>query len=86
MFVKYLNKKLIRLINSSSILKFFYFYHYLFHDKKMGNIGFNFSSKKSRLEIVQNIIVKKKLKKYLEIGCFDDELFNYIKCEKKNWS
>ncbi len=83
MFVKYLNKKLIRLINSSSILKFFYFYHYLFHDKKMGNIGFNFSSKKSRLEIVQNIIVKKKLKKYLEIGCFDDELFNYIKCEKK---
>ena len=83
MFVKYLNKKLIRLRNSSNVLKLLYYYHYLFHDKKLGNIGFDFTSKKSRLEIVQNIIKKKNFKKYLEIGCFDDELFNYIKCEKK---
>ena len=76
-------KKLIRLKNSSKVLKFFYYYHYLFHDKKLGNIGFDFTKKKSRLDIVQNIIKKKNYKKYLEIGCFDDELFNYINCEKK---
>ena len=46
-------------------------------------MGFDFTSKKSRLEIVQNIIEKKNFKKYLEIGCFDDELFSYIQCEKK---
>ena len=83
MVVKYINKKLIRLRNSSKILKILYYYHYLFYDKKLGNVGFDFTSKKSRLEIVQNIIEKKNLKKYLEIGCFDDELFNYVKCEKK---
>ena len=83
MVVKYINKKLIRLRNSSKILKILYYYYYLFHDKKLGNVGFDFTSKKSRLEIVQNIIKKKNLKKYLEIGCFDDELFNYVKCEKK---
>ena len=76
-------KKLIRLKNSSKVLKFFYYYHYLFHDKKLGDIGFDFTKKKSRLDIVQNIIKKKDYKKYLEIGCFDDELFNYINCEKK---
>ena len=83
MLIKYLNKKIIRLRNSSKILKLLYYYHYLFCDKKLGNVGFDFTSKKSRLEIVQSIIEKKNFKKYLEIGCFDDELFNFIKCDKK---
>ena len=83
MIINFILKKLIRLKNSSKVLKIFYYYHYLFHDKKLGNIGFDFTKKKSRLDIVQNIIKKKNFKKYLEIGCFDDELFNYIKCEKK---
>ena len=81
--INFINKKLIRLKNSSKVLKLIYFYHYLFHDKKLGNIGFNFSKKKSRKELVQNIIVKKNYKKYLEIGCFDDELFNHVNCLKK---
>ena len=81
--INFILKKLIRLKNSSKVLKIFYYYHYLFHDKKLGNIGFDFTKKKSRLDIVQNIIKKKNYKKYLEIGCFDDELFNYIDCEKK---
>ena len=81
--INFINKKLIRLKNSSKVLKLIYFYHYLFHDKKLGNIGFNFSKKKTRKELVQNIIVKKNYKKYLEIGCFDDELFNHINCLKK---
>jgi len=83
MIINFFNKKLIRLKNSSKVLKLFYFYHYLFHDKKLGNVGFDFTNKKTRKDIVQNIIEKKKYKKYLEIGCFDDELFNYIKCSKK---
>jgi len=81
--INFINKKLIRLKNSSKVLRLFYYYHYLFHDKRLGNIGFDFSNKKSRKEIVQNIINKKKFKKYLEIGCFDDELFNYVSCDKK---
>ena len=83
MIINFKLKKLIRLKNSSKVLKFFYYYHYLFHDKKLGDIGLDFTKKKSRLDIVQNIIKKKEYKKYLEIGCFDDELFNYINCEKK---
>jgi len=83
MIINFILKKLIRLKNSSKVLKFFYYYHYLFHDKKLGNIGFDFTKKKSRLDIVQNIIKKKNYKKYLEIGCFDNELFNYINCEEK---
>ena len=83
MSLKFLKKKLIRLGNSSNILKFWYYYHSLLNDKKLGNIGFNFSSKKTRIQIVQDIIYKKKSRKYLEIGCFDDELFNQINCEKK---
>ena len=83
MLGKFLNKKLIRLRNSSRVLKLLYYYHYLFFDKKLGNIGFDFTLKKSRLDIIQTIIKKKNYKKYLEIGCFDDELFNHIDCLKK---
>ena len=61
MLGKFLNKKLIRLRNSSRVLKLLYYYHYLFFDKKLGNIGFDFTLKKSRLDIIQNIIKKKKL-------------------------
>ena len=83
MIEKFIKKKLIRLANSSNVLKLWYIYHYIFHDKKLGNIGLNFSKKKSRLQIIQNIISQKNYKAYLEIGCFDDELFNHIKCERK---
>ena len=83
MIINFIIKKLIRLKNSSRVLKLFYYYHYFLHDKKLGNIGFDFTKKKSRMDIVQSIIEKKHYKKYLEIGCFDDELFNHVKCKKK---
>ena len=83
MLLKYIKKKLIRLGNSSNVLKLWYYYHYIFHDEKLGNIGLDFSSKKSRFQIVKNIIEKKNYKKYLEIGCFDDELFNQVNCQQK---
>lgn len=62
MLLKFLKKKLIRLGNSSNVLKFWYYYHNLLNDKKLGNIGFNFSSKKTRIEIVREIINKKNFK------------------------
>ena len=83
MIQKFIVKKLIRLVNSTKVLKLFFYYHKIFKDKNLGNIGFDFSKKKSRLMIVQEIIEKKKYEKYLEIGCFDNELFNYVKCKKK---
>ena len=79
----YIHRKLLRLLSSSSILKLNYFFHKLFGEKDLGNIGFDFSIKHNRQFIVQNIINKKNYKSYLEIGCFDDELFNNIKCNKK---
>ncbi len=32
---------------------------------------------------MQDTIDRKKYKSYLEIGCFDNELFDHINCEKK---
>ena len=83
MFGRLFNKKIIRLRNSSKVLKLLYYYHYFLNDKKLGNIGFNFDLKKKRYEIVQNIIRIKGFKKYLEVGCFDNELFDHVQCEKK---
>ena len=83
MIKRLIKKKLIRLVNSTKVLKLFFYYHKYFKDKKLGNIGFDFSKKKSRLLIIQEIIEKKKYERYLEIGCFDNELFNYVDCKKK---
>ena len=83
MLNEYIIKKIIRFKNSSKILKIFFYYHKFFFEKGIGNIGLDFSKKKTRLYIVQDIINKKNYQNYLEIGCFDDELFNHIKCPKK---
>ena len=53
MLGKFIKKKLIRLGNSTNVLRFWYFYHYIFHDKKLGSLGLDFSSKKTRLQIIQ---------------------------------
>lgn len=79
----FIQKKWIRLMSSSNIMKINYFYHKLFGEKDLGNIGFNFTDKPSRAKVVQDIIDIKKYKSYLEIGTFKDELFNEIICEKK---
>ena len=83
MFAKFVTKKTLRLVNSTKVLRILFYYHKIFKDKRLGNIGFDFSKKKTRLTIIQEIIEKKKYEKYLEIGCFDDELFNFINCKKK---
>ncbi len=80
---KFIDKKITRLLISKKVIKFFFYYHKYFNDKNFQNLGFDFSKKKNRLDIVQDIIDSKNYKKYLEIGCFNDELFNHVKCELK---
>tara|TARA_Y100000590_G_C15685505_1_gene1001458 strand:- start:97 stop:813 length:717 start_codon:yes stop_codon:yes gene_type:complete len=79
----YINRKFLRLLSSRNVLKLNYLFHKLFGEKDLGNIGFDFSKKPTRQFIVQDVINKKNYKSYLEIGCFDNELFNNIKCDKK---
>jgi hypothetical protein len=79
----YIYRKFLRLLSSKNILKVNYLFHKFFGEKNLGNIGFDFSKKHTRQFIIQDIINKKNFKSYLEIGCFDNELFNHIKCNKK---
>jgi hypothetical protein len=79
----YIQRKLLRLLSSKSILRLNYFFHQVFGEKNLGNIGLDFSQKQTRKFIIQDIINKKNYKSYLEIGCFDNELFNHINCNKK---
>ncbi len=78
-----LQKKMLRLKGSKNILKLNFFFHRYFGEQNSGEIGLNFLNKPSRKHIVQETINRKKYKSYLEIGCFDNELFNHIRCEKK---
>ena len=82
-FSHYLQSKLTRFKSSKNILKFNYFYHKYFGEKDIGKVGLDFSKKPSRQTIVQDTIDRKNYKSYLEIGCFHNELFDFIKCEKK---
>ena len=80
---KFLQKKIIRFLNSEKILKLFFYYHKIFNNKGLKDIGFDFTLKKDRKFILQDIINKQKYKKYLEIGCFDNELFDAINIDFK---
>ena len=77
-----LKKKILRFQGSKNVLKINYFYHKIFGED-LGELGLDFSKKETRDVILQKIIDTKKYKSYLEIGCFNDDLFNKIKCEKK---
>ena len=79
----YLKKKLIRLQGSKNVLKLNYLIEKYFKDKKLGNVGLDFTSKPKRQFIVQKIIDIKNFNSYLEIGTFKDELFSQIRCKKK---
>ena len=81
--IKYIKKKINRLFASKRVMKIFYYSHKIFGEKKIGNINFDFSKKKNRIQILQEIIDFKNYKSYLEIGTFKNEVFNKIKCEKK---
>jgi len=78
-----IQKKILRLNGSKNILKLNFFFHKYFGEKDIGEIGLNFSNKPDKKIIVQNTINRKEYKSYLEIGCFDNELFDHINCENK---
>ena len=78
-----IQKKILRLKGSKNVLKLNFFFYKYFGEKDIGEIGFNFSNKPDKKEIVQNTINRKKYKSYLEIGCFDNDLFNHVNCLKK---
>ena len=82
-FSSFIYKKYSRFLSSKNILIINLIFHKLFGDKKLGDIGFDFSNKPKRQFIVQDIINRKNYKSYLEIGCFDNELFDLVNCEKK---
>lgn len=48
-----------------------------------GKINFNFHNKPKRWKLINKIILKNNYKNYLEIGCFNDDCFKEINCEKK---
>ena len=79
----YLQKKINRFFESKNILKLKFIINVLFKEKNIGDLNLNFDNYPSRAEIVQKIINFKNYKKYLEIGCFKNELFNKIICETK---
>ena len=79
---QFCKSKINRFLSSEKILRIIFHYHKLFGETNIGNIGFDFSNKPSRLEIVSETIKSKKFSTYLEIGCFDNQLFNHINIDK----
>jgi len=56
-------------------------YHIVFGEKFSKKINFKFDNK-NRVELIKYMIENKNYKKYLEIGCHNDEVFNKISIEK----
>ena len=82
----FINKKIQRFLSSKNMMKIFYIFHYLNGGWKSKKIEIDFSNKKKRNEIVQKIIDLKNYQTYLEIGTFRNDLFDSVRCKKKNWS
>jgi hypothetical protein len=58
-------------------------YYYIFGEKFLKKLNFEWGKYPSRHHIIQETIIRKKYKNYLEIGCFHDEVFSKIKIERK---
>jgi hypothetical protein len=58
-------------------------YHYIFGEKFFKKLDFKWQQFPNRCQIIQDTIDRKNYKNYLEIGCFNDELFSKIKIETK---
>ena len=68
--IEYFNKRLSVLKVNKIYLKLIKIYLHFFGEKNLGDIGFDFSQKPSRIEILNKIIFSQKYSKYLEIGTF----------------
>jgi len=67
--------------NRKSNFLFNKLYHLVFGEKFSKKIDFKFDNK-NRIELIKYMIENKNYKKYLEIGCHNDEVFNKINIEK----
>ena len=67
------NRKIIFFINK--------IYHFIFSEKFSKKINFSFD-KKNRIDLINYLIDKNKYKKYLEIGCHNNQVFDKINIEK----
>jgi hypothetical protein len=63
--------------------KFNRYYHYIFGEKFYKRFDFEWHKYPSRYEIIQETIIRKNYKSYLEIGCDQDALFSKIAIDKK---
>ena len=59
------------------------FLYYIYGEKFFKRLNYNWSQFPSRMEIIQKIINQNNFKKYLEIGCDQDENFSKIRVENK---
>ena len=74
--IKKLNKRIINLYNYK-LKKFFYLHHY-----SQKNLNFNWEkTNQLRIKVINNLINKTKDKRYLEIGCDLNQVFNKIKAK-----
>jgi hypothetical protein len=58
-------------------------YNNIFGEKFYKILDFKWDEYPNRHSIIQETIDRKNYKTYLEIGCFQDELFSKIRIEKK---
>lgn len=58
-------------------------YNYIFGERFYKKLDFNWSEYPNRLEIIQNIITRRKYKRYLEIGCDKNQIFSNIEIDFK---
>ena len=81
-----MNKKIYRLITSKNYLKLVKIYHSFFGENFKKDIDKQniYNDKIHRLDVIQNLIKKYNFKKYLEIGCDQNEVFSQVKIENKN--
>lgn len=56
-------------------------YHFIFSEKFSKKINFSFDNK-NRIDLINYLIDKNKYKKYLEIGCHNNQVFDKINIEK----
>tara|TARA_B100000035_G_C20858345_1_gene490717 strand:+ start:100 stop:798 length:699 start_codon:yes stop_codon:yes gene_type:complete len=57
-------------------------YHFFFGEKFSKTINFNFGEK-NRIELIEYVIKKNNYNSYLEIGCYDNRVFDKIKTKTK---
>ena len=65
------------------IYKINYLINKIFKENFRERLNIDWSKSSKRYSIINNIIKHKKYKKYLEIGCFQDETFNKINIDYK---